>query len=98
MDSGFNRFGRQALVLLATLCFLAVSTLALAHGHPDTSSADESHCAMCMAIHSTTHAVATPDITLSFTAVETPFIASPKSLQLAFAWPTLNQDRAPPSL
>ena len=88
MDSGFNRFARQALVFLATLSFLAVSTLALAHGHPDAKSADESHCAMCMAMHSTTHAVATPDITLIFTAVENPFLffeEFPSFLRLAHA-------------
>lgn len=96
MDRILNRFGRQALVLLATVCFLAVSTLALAHGHTDSKSADESHCAMCMAVHSSTHAVATPNVTLCFTAVESPFLTSPKSLLVTFSWPSLNQDRAPP--
>jgi hypothetical protein len=98
MSSFFNRFARQALVFLATLCFLAVSTLALAHGHTDAKLVDEFHCPMCMAVHRSTHAVAAPNVTLSFTAVETPFLAAPRSLLLAFAWPTLTQDRAPPSL
>jgi hypothetical protein len=98
MNSVFNRFARQALVFLATLCFLAVSTLALAHGHADAKLADEFHCPMCMAVHRSTHAVAAPNVTLSFTAVKTPFLVARRSLLLAFASATLTQDRAPPSL
>ena len=98
MDNVFNRFARQFLVFVAALVFLAVSTLALIHGHVDSKSADESHCAMCMAVHSATHAVATPIITLVFTVVENPFRAPLKSFLIAFASPNLNKDRAPPSL
>ena len=98
MDNVSNRLARQLLVLLATLAFLAVSTLTLAHGHVDSKSADESHCAMCMAVHSATHAVATPIITLFFTVVENSFRAPLKSFLIAFASPNLNKDRAPPSL
>jgi hypothetical protein len=93
-----NRFARPPLVLIATLAFLAVSTLALAHGHTDAKSVDESHCAMCLAVHSATHAIATPNITLIFTAVEAPFLIPSRNSFVSFAWPTLNQDRAPPSL
>jgi hypothetical protein len=98
MDNLFNRFTRQVLVFLATLIFLVVSTLALTHGHVDSKSADESHCTMCMAVHSATHVVATPNVTLFFTAVENPFLAPLKSFVVAFAWPALNKGRAPPSL
>lgn len=98
MENFINRFARQALVFLATLAFLAVSTLALAHGHTDAKSVDESHCAMCMAVHSATHVVATPIVTLFFTVVENAFLIPPKSFLVSFAWPSLNQDRAPPSL
>ena len=98
MDNVFNRFARQALVFLATLIFLVVSTLAITHGHVDSKSTGESHCAMCMAVHSATHVVATPNITLFFTAVEKPFLVPLKSFLVAFAWTALNKDRAPPSL
>jgi hypothetical protein len=97
-DNVFNRFARQFLVFVAALVFLAVSTLALTHGHVDSKSADESHCAMCMAVHSATHVVATPIVSLLFTVVENPFRAPLKNLLIAFASPTLDQDRAPPSL
>jgi hypothetical protein len=98
MDNVFNRFARQVLVFLVTLVFLVVSTLALTHGHVDSKSADGSHCAMCMAVHGATHMVATPSMTLFFTAVEDPFLAPLKRFLVAFAWPALNKDRAPPSL
>jgi hypothetical protein len=98
MGNFFNRLARRVSIFVATLAFLAVSTLTLAHGHVDSKSADESHCAMCMAVHSATHVVATPIITLFFTAVEDPFLTPLKSLTIAFAWPTLDKDRAPPSL
>jgi hypothetical protein len=98
MHNAFNRFARQFLVFVASLVFLAVSTLALTHGHVDSKSADESHCAMCMAVHSATHVVATPIISLFFIVVENPFRAPLKSFLIAFASSTLNQDRAPPSL
>jgi hypothetical protein len=94
----FIRFARRPLVLVAILAFLVVSTVALAHGHTDAKSAEESHCAMCMAVHSATHAIATPNITLIFTALEAPFLISSRNSLASFAWPTLNQDRAPPSL
>jgi hypothetical protein len=98
MDKIFNRFARQAFVFLATLIFLVVSTLALTHGHVDSKLADESHCAICMAVHSAAHVVATPNITLFFTIIKNPFLVPLKSVLIAPAWPALNKGRAPPSL
>ena len=98
MTNLLNRFARQALVLLATLVFLWVSTLALAHNHTCSKSGDESHCAMCMAVHSSTHAIETPVIALFFTAVGDPFPVRSKSFLITLPCPALNQDRAPPSL
>jgi len=92
-----NRLVRQALVLLATLAFLTISTVALTHSHSDAKSADESHCAICMAIHSSTHAIAAPIATLCFTAIQNPFLVPPRTLLVAFPCLTLNQDRAPPT-
>ncbi len=53
---------------------------------------------MCMAVHSATHVVATPSITLIFTAVENPLFVLYKNSIVSFAWRSLNQGRAPPSL
>jgi hypothetical protein len=92
-----NRAAGQVLVLLATLAFLMVSTLALAHGHTGARSAGESHCAMCMAVHSATHVVGAPTVELCITAVEGPLCIPPKSFQVSFVWLSLNQYRAPPS-
>jgi hypothetical protein len=98
MGDSPNRLARQVAFFLATLAFLVVSTIALTHGHRNWKSADESHCAMCMAVHSATHAVATPVVTLYFTAVQNRFLVSPKGFLLSYAPPSLNQDRAPPVL
>ena len=98
MGDSPNRLARQVAFFLATLAFLVVSTVALTLGHPNRKSADESHCAMCMAVHSSTHAVATPVVTLYFTAVQSSVLVSPKSVLLSYAPPSLNQDRAPPAL
>jgi hypothetical protein len=86
----------QVLVLLATLVFLTVSTLALAHGHTHAQSADESHCAACMAVHSATHVVGALVIALCITPVENPLCIPPKSFPVSFVWLSLNQYRAPP--
>jgi len=93
-----NAVTRRVLVVLAILAFLTVSTAALAHGHPGRGSVDESHCAMCMAVHSATHAVATSIASLSFTAVQTAFLVPSSSPTFAFVQPLLTQDRAPPQL
>jgi hypothetical protein len=96
MNNLLNRPVRQVLVLLATLAFVMVSTLAMAHGHTGARSADESHCALCMAVHRATHVLGTPMIALSITAVEDPLWIPPKIFSVPFVWLALNQYRAPP--
>jgi hypothetical protein len=91
-----NLFIRRAFTVLAILAFLAVSTAALTHGHSDSKSVSDSRCAMCMAVHSATHAVATPIATLYFSAAQITYLAPSISFLLAFVQPRLNQDRAPP--
>lgn len=89
---------RRVLVVLATLAFLTVSTTALAHGHPGEKSVDESHCAMCMAVHTATHAVATSIATVCFAAVQTAFLVPSSRSTFALVQSLLIQDRAPPQL
>jgi hypothetical protein len=89
---------RQLLVVAAIMSLIAVSTAAVAHAHLDANSADESHCAFCMAVHSAKHAVATPAVTLCFTAAQTATLIPPKRLAWVFVQPLLAQDRAPPAL
>jgi hypothetical protein len=93
-----TKCARWALVIPLTLAFLAVSTAALAHIHADSNSVDESHCPMCMAVHSSTHVVDTPSITFAFTEIYTPLLTSPQTLFLSVVWDNSNHDRAPPSL
>lgn len=89
---------RRALVLVLTVVFLAVSTAALAHGHPDGKAADESHCALCIAVHTTTSVVVTSTVSLHFAPVQTYFIARSESFVLPLVQSFATQDRAPPQL
>jgi hypothetical protein len=91
-----NPISRRALVVLATLLLLAVTTAALAHGHPHAKPAHEPDCTICMAVHSATHAVAVPVVTLYFTPVQTAFLVYSRSPILAFVHFLLTQNRAPP--
>ena len=93
-----NPFTRRVLVVLAILTLVAVSTAAVAHGHLDANSADESHCPLCMAVHSAKNVVITPVVTLCFTALQTAILVPSKSSAIVFVQPLLTQDRAPPEL
>jgi hypothetical protein len=93
-----NPFTRRVLVVLAILALVAISTAAIAHGHLDVNSADESHCPLCMAVHTAKHAVAAPIITLGFKTVQTAILVPSKSSAIVFIQPLLTQDRAPPQL
>ena len=55
-----NRFTRLLLIFVAILALVIVSTAAVAHGHLDANSADESHCPLCMALQSAKQAVVAP--------------------------------------
>lgn len=93
-----NPLTRRVSVVLAMLAFVAVSTAALAHGHLDANSSDESHCGLCMAVHAAKQAVITPVIALYFAAVQTAILIPSRSSAIVFVQPLLTQDRAPPEL
>jgi len=90
-------FMRRALVIAAVLAFLTVSTAAVSHSHSDANAAAETHCAMCLAVHSTTHAVAAPAATLCFSPVRIALLLPLKSSVVALVQSCPNQDRAPPA-
>lgn len=89
---------RRVSVALAVVALLAVSTVAVAHGHSDLSSADEAHCPLCIAVHRAKHAVAAPVIALCFVALETAIPVPSKTLVVPFVPSCLAQGRAPPQL
>lgn len=64
-----NRFTRLLLIFVAVLALVTVSTATVAYGHLDANSADESHCPLCMALHSAKQAVVAPVVALCFTQV-----------------------------
>jgi hypothetical protein len=89
---------RQGFGLLATLAFLTVSTVALAHSHQDVNSADESHCVMCMAVHGATHLIAAPGVALHFAPVQVPLLVFAERINLPFVEQFAIQGRAPPQV
>lgn len=93
-----NRFLRQVMIVFAILALVAVSTVAMAHGHLGAKSATESHCPLCMAVHNAKHAVAAPVATPCFAIVQTAMVVPSKSTAIRFVQTLLTQDRAPPQL
>lgn len=91
-----NRFSHRAFIFLAAVAFLTVSTAAQAHGHPDGDSANESHCAMCMAAHGAMHLIAAPAVALHFAPVQVAVTAFFERITIAFTVQFPTQDRAPP--
>ncbi len=89
---------RRTLVVLATLALLVVSTATLAHSHPDVTSVEQSHCALCLVAHTATHAAVASIVTVQFTPVRAALLIHPKSFGPANVQPSLNQDRAPPQI
>ena len=93
-----NAITRRVLIVLTVLAFLTVSTAALAHGHSAEKSVDESHCGMCMAVHTATHAVAASIVSLCFTTVQTAFLIPTDGSSFAFVQYLRIRERAPPQL
>ena len=89
---------RRVLVVLSILAVVVVSTAAVAHDHVDANSDNEPHCQLCMALHNTKHALATPIAKLCLTIVETTNLVPAKDIALVIAQPLLTQGRSPPQL
>ena len=93
-----NRFLREVIIVFAILALVAVSTVAIAHGHLGSKSATESHCPLCVAVHNAKHAIAAPVAKHCLAIVQTAIIVSSKSTAVSFVHALLIQDRAPPRL
>jgi hypothetical protein len=91
-----NGFTCRVLVILTTLVFVTVLTAAVAHIHFDSD--DESHCPLCMAAATTTHALATSIVSVDFTPVQNVLLEQHHSLNLAHVSSIPVQDRAPPKI
>jgi hypothetical protein len=91
-----NRIPRQAFVVAAILAFLTVSTAALAHGHPDANSVNESRCVMCMAAHGATHLIASPVLALHFSPIQVGTLVFGEHIRFIHLLRLATQGRAPP--
>lgn len=87
---------RRGVVLLAAVALLALSTVALAHGHSKLNSADDSHCALCMAMHGTRAMVASAVVTLNFTPIQFSTVIRSAGSCPVLVYGSAAQGRAPP--
>jgi hypothetical protein len=81
------------VVVLAVLGFI---TAALAHGHPPGKSEEDSHCALCMAVHNGHHMLTSPVIALQFTPVRSDFIVVNAQVTVSSSQFLPTHGRAPP--
>ena len=89
-------FLHRLVVVLAVIVFIAVSTAALAHGHSDTKSINESHCATCIAVHSAALAILTAAVALTLAAVLASYAFAAPGHTLVSGSLRPVQGRAPP--
>ena len=93
-----NRFSRGVLPLLIILAFLTALTAAAAHGHSSVKPEDDSRCALCMTAATTTHAVASPVVSLNFVQPQDVLPEHIQSFTPGYFASIALQDRAPPSI
>ena len=86
----------RVIPLVVGLAFLACSTVALAHGHSDTKSDDESHCQLCVVAHTVTHVFWCPPVVLHVAPVEAALHISVSQVFASSQESTPAQGRAPP--
>jgi hypothetical protein len=78
------------------VALLAITTVALAHGHFGANSPDESHCPFCTALHAAKQVLVNPAPVFSFQLqqVRMVFWKQVSATRLVIA--TAHRDRAPP--
>jgi hypothetical protein len=87
--------------MVASLVIVAVmvlSTAAVVHSHVGRNSGDESHCPLCMAVHSAKHAVAQAALVLFGSSAPVAFVADRPVLAPDVAQLLLIHGRAPPAI
>jgi len=92
----YRRLAHGLLAIAASLAVTFFATVAVSHGHFPGKSQEDSHCAMCMAVHSGHRVLASPVVALQFTPVRWNFLAvnAPVAVSSSQFLPT--QGRAPP--
>ena len=55
-----RRFAQRLFAVVVALAVLGFVTAALAHGHAPGKSEEDSHCALCMAVHNGHHMLTIP--------------------------------------
>ena len=91
-----RRFAQRLFAVVVVLAVLGFVTAALAHGHPPGKSEEDSHCALCMAVHNGHHMLTSPVIALQFTPVRYDFLVVNARVTVSSTQFLPTQGRAPP--
>jgi hypothetical protein len=88
---------KRMLAIFVALVVMGFATAALVHGHFPGNSQEDSHCAICMAIHSG-HAIASVVVALPFTLIWCAFLAGHAQIADSLGQFLAMHGRAPPLL
>ena len=91
-----RRFAQRLFAVVVVLTVLGFVTAALAHGHPPGKSEEDSHCALCMAVHNGRHMLTSPVIALQFAPFRSDFIVVNAQATVSSSEFLPTHGRAPP--
>jgi hypothetical protein len=92
----YRRLALRSLAIVAAVAVLVFATAALSHGHINQDSQEDSHCSLCMALHSGKHVLASPVVALQFTPIQLALQADTDCVVFVSGLSLPAHDRAPP--
>jgi hypothetical protein len=92
----YRRLALRSLAIVAAVAVLVFATAALSHGHINQDSQEDSHCSLCMALHSGKHVLASPVVALQFTPIQLALQADTDCVVFLSGLSLPAHDRAPP--
>ena len=91
-----RRFALRTFAIVAAVAVLAFATAALSHGHINQDSQEDSHCSLCLALHSGKHVLVSPVVALLFTPIQLALLADTDCVVFVSVLSLPAHDRAPP--
>lgn len=92
----YKRLALRSLAIVAAIAVLAFAAAALSHGHINQDSQVDSHCSLCMALHSAKHLLVSPVVGLLFTPIQLALLADTDCVVFVSVLSLPTHDRAPP--
>jgi hypothetical protein len=91
-----KRLAHRSLAIVVVAVVLAFTTAALSHGHGNANSQEDSHCSLCMALHSGKQTLVSPVVALQFTPMRLALRAGSNSLVFVSIAVLPTHGRSPP--